>query len=197
VIRSRRSVRAFTGKPVTLAELSTILFHCNGVTGQLDMPEGAGTATLGSCDSMELRSVASGGGLYPIDLYVVGIAIRGLEPGVYRYQPGLHALMPVGGAVAGPELHSMAQFGDIYLDQAAFLIAYVYKQFENARKYGEPALGFAYMEVGAIAHSIQLVCTAYGIGACDVGGFAKRRFEKMLKADGMSRHMIHLTVVGR
>ncbi len=197
VIRSRRSVREFSGQFVTLAELATILFHGGGVTGELEMPPGAGTETLGPCDSMKLRAVASGGGLYPLDLYVVARAVTGLEPGVYRYAPEPHALMPVAPEIPDDALWTLAQFGDIAPDRSAFLVVYVYKQFENARKYGEPALGFAYIEAGGIANSIHLTCTALGIGSCDVGGFAKRRFEKFLKADGVSRHMIHLTVIGR
>ena len=196
-VRSCRSVRDFKGDPVTLGELATILFHGGGVTGELDTPPGAETVTLGPCDRMSLRSVASGGGLYPIDLYVVARSVKGLDPAIYRYAPDMHALMPVPAAPQQEELRNLAQFGDIDPDKAGVLMAYVYKQFENARKYGDAAMAFAYMEVGGMANSMHLACTAMGIGSCCIGGFAKRRFEKALGADGLSRHMIHLMVIGK
>ncbi|MGB5560540.1 MAG: SagB/ThcOx family dehydrogenase [Paracoccaceae bacterium] len=197
VVRSRRSVREYKGKPVTLAELATILFHGGGVTGELRMPPGAETVTLGPCDQMALRAVASGGGLYPVDLYIIATAVKDLDPAIYRYAPDLHALMPVAKAPPAEELRNLAQFGDIDPDKAAVMVAYVYKQYENARKYGDAAMGFAYMEVGGMANSMHLACTALGVGSCCIGGIAKRRFEKALRADGLSRHMIHLTVIGK
>ncbi len=52
-------------------------------------------------------------------------------------------------------------------------MAYVYKQYENARKYGDAAMGFAYMEAGGMANSMHLACTAMGLGSCCIGGFAQ------------------------
>src|SRR5207249_9828999 len=107
------------------------------------------------------------------------------------------ALKPVGAQGALPEVWTLAAFSEIEAGKAAFLVAYVYNLFENSRKYGESGLGFAFLEAGALAAHIHLICTALGLGSCDVGGFAKRRFERLLDADGLSRHMIHLTVIGK
>lgn len=197
VVRSRRSVRDYSGAALALGELATLLFHAAGVTGELEMPPGAESETLGPANRMSLRAVASGGGLYPVDLYIAARSVKGLTPAIYRYAPDLHALMPVAALPPDDQLRNLAQFGDIDPGKAAVLVAYVYKQYENARKYGDAAMGFAYMEAGGMANSIHLACTAMGLGSCCIGGFARRRFEKTLKADGLSRHMIHLTVIGK
>jgi SagB-type dehydrogenase family enzyme len=153
--------------------------------------------TLGKSDQIELRAAVSGGGLYPIDLFVLALNIEGLRAGAYRYLPGHHALKPVASNTTTPALAELAQFGEIQVEKAGFMIGYVYKVFENSRKYGEAGLGFAFIEAGAIAAHIHLLCTALGFGSCDVGSFSKSRFERMFDADGISRHMIHLTVVGQ
>lgn len=198
LIRSRRSIRRYSGKSFSLKDLSTLLYHAAGVSGHLHPDVTSETVTLGKNDQIELRAAVSGGALYPIDLFVLPINIDGLDAGrAYRYLPSGHALEPIDSTGPSPALSQLAQFGPIQVEQAGFLIGYVYKVFENARKYGDAALAFALIETGAIAAHVHLLCTALGFGSCDVGSFSKVRFERLFDADGMSRHMIHLTVVGK
>jgi SagB-type dehydrogenase family enzyme len=197
VIRSRRSVRRYSGKALSQVDLSTLLFHGSGVSGHLHVENVQETAALGKSDQVELRTNISGGALYPIDLFVLALNVEGLTPGAYRYHPSKHSLVPLPEASEMPDLAKLAQFGEIQVEKAAFLLGYVYNTFENARKYGDAGLGFAFIEAGAISAHIHLICTALGLGSCDVGSFSKGRFERLFDADGMSRHMIHLTVVGR
>ena len=197
VIRSRRSKRRYSGEAATLDELSTILAHSAGVTAHLAADDVADTVALGDAAHVDLRASASGGALYPVDLCIVALNIEGLAPGVYAYLPRQRALKPIGTPQPVPDVRRLAQFADMEVEKAAFLVAYVYNFFENSRKYGEAGLGFAFIEAGGIAAHIHLLCTALGLGSCDVGGFSKGRFERLLEADGLSRHMIHLTVVGK
>lgn len=197
LIRSRRSVRRYSGKTLPLKDLSTLLFHGGGISGRLHVEHARETVTLGKTQHVDLRSAVSGGGLYPVHLFVLAINVEQLAPRAYRYLPKQHALKPVGPSGPLPPLKKLAQFGEIEVEKASFLLGYVYNVFENARKYGEAALGFAFIEAGSIAAHIHLLCTALGLGSCDVGGFAKNRFEPLFEADGLSRHMIHLTVIGK
>lgn len=195
-IRGRRSVRRYSGRTIDLEELSTLLFHAGGITGKLMLEGAPETASLGRSDEVALRAAPSGGGLYPLDLFVVALAVDGLEPRAYRYLPKPHALEPVGPA-SPPAPRRLAQFGEIEVENAGFLLGYVYSLFENSRKYGEGGLGFAFIEAGAIAAHVHLVSTALGLGSCCVGSFDKPRLERLFDADGMSRHVIHLTVIGK
>jgi len=197
VIKSRRSVRSYSGKAVSMAELSTILYHGNGISGRLQMEHLPETATFGRLEGLDLRTAVSGGALYPVELYVLALNVEQLVTGAYRYLPRFHALKPIGPLGRSFSISGMAQFGEIEVEKASFLLAYVYNVFENARKYGESGLAFALIEAGSIATNVHLICTALGAGSCDVGSFSKHRFERLLDADGISRHMIHLTVIGK
>jgi SagB-type dehydrogenase family enzyme len=196
VIRSRRSVRKYSGEAVSLQELSTVLAHSGGITGQLQL-EGVTQTVALSEDHLDLRAAGSGGGLYPIDLFVVALNVDRLPAGVYRYLPKQHALKPAGPPVPPPDVRKLAQFNEIEVGKSGFLLGYVYNVFENTRKYGEAALGFAFGEAGMMAAHVHLLCTAMGLGSCDVGGFSKRRCDRLFGADGISRHSIYLTVVGK
>lgn len=197
VIRSRRSIRQYSGQPVSLLDLSTMLFHCAGVTGWLPVDNVEETVTFGASDRIELRSAVSGGGLYPIDLYLLAYNIEQLPKTVYRYLPKHHALRPLDSSPQLPDVQDLAQFGEIQAEKSAFLLCYVYKLLDNARKYGDQGMGYAFIEAGGIASQIHLLCTSLGYGSCDVGSWKKHRIENLLSVDGMSSHMIHLTVVGK
>lgn len=196
VIRSRRSVRYYSGKAMSLKELATILFYGQGVSGKFHLDNMPQTAALGKNDEIELRTAPSGGGLYPIDLYVISLNIEKLEKGAYLYLPQSHALKRVTGLDENFHLSEMAQFAEIEVEKSSFLMVYVYKLFENSRKYGDLGMAYAFIEAGEISENVHLVCTALGIGPCDVGGYAKHRIEKLLGLDGISQHVIHLTVIG-
>ena len=198
VIRSRRSVRRYAGRPVSLENLSTILFHCAGISGDTPV-EGVSSETvfLGGDPKIDLRVAASGGAMYPIDLFLVALKIPELPNGVYRYVAKSHALKPIVSDCDLADPRIAAEFFPIEIEKVGFMFGYVYNLFENARKYGDMALGFAMIEAGSIAAHVHLLCTALGLGSCDVGSFSKRRFEHLFNVDGISRHVIHLTVVGK
>jgi len=68
-LAARRSVRAFTEEPLTLAELGQLLWAAQGVT-----------------HAPGRRTAPSAGALYPIELYVV------TPDGLYQYRPDGHRM---------------------------------------------------------------------------------------------------------
>ena len=195
-IRSRRSVRHYSGKKMTMEELSTLLFYAQGETGTMRVktPE---SATLNDANQLSLRAAPSGGGLFPIHLYFVAFNIADLEPAVYRYLPSRSGIVRVCSLPSGFTPGTLAEYGEMQVDKASLLFMYVYRLFENARKYGDLGLAFALMEIGATLQNIHLTCTSLGIGSCDIGGVKKRACEKLIGADGMTDHVLHLTLVGK
>jgi len=196
VIRSRRSVRKYSGKTMPLEDLATILFYAQGVSGKLHLDNMPETAALGKNDEIEVRTAPSGGGLYPLDLYIIALNIETLEKGAYLYLPHHHALKQVKKADENFNLSQIGQFAEIEVEKSNLLLVYGYKLFENSRKYGHRGMAFAFIEAGEISENVHLICTAMGLGPCDVGGYAKHRLEKILGLDGLSSHVIHLTVIG-
>jgi len=196
VIRSRRSIRSYRGRTMPLEDLASLLYYGQGISGKLDLQGLPPTVTLGAEQSIDVRNAPSGGGLYPIDLYVIALNIEGLERAAYLYLPEHHALKRAGGFNSSVDVARLAQFGEIEVSKASLLLAYVYKLLDNSRKYGDSGLAYALIEAGEISENIHLTATALGIGPCDVGGYAKHRLEQVLGLDGLSAHVVHLTVLG-
>ena len=74
---------------------------------------------------------------------------------------------------------------------------YVYDMYVNSRKYGDAGTAYAFIEAGETAQNIQLMATALGYGSCDIGGYEKQYVEKSLKLDGITKHVIHTTIIGK
>ena len=201
VIRSRRSRRDFKGKPLTLVDLSNLLYYGDGISGDFNFnlnKNEYGTITFGEQYISKLRTAPSGGGLYPIYLYIAALNINNLEKGIYKYMPFTHSLERI-------KLFNNNDLENYYnnnvfgvdLRKAALSVYYVYNIYENSRKYGDMGLQFALIETGEIAENIQLTAVASGILACDIGGFNKTVSEELLNIDGLSNQVIHLTLLSK
>lgn len=79
IIVSRRSVRKYSDKVMTLDELSYLVYTNNGITAQTN--------------NKYLRSSPSGGNRQTIETYLIVQNIEGLAKGLYRYIPLENAII--------------------------------------------------------------------------------------------------------
>lgn len=191
VLESRRSLRSFKGA-MTLQDLSTVLFYASGVTGKMRLKEPEKDA-----EEIYLRSNPSGGGFYPVTLYVVVWNVKGLERGVYEFLPYHHSIRKIKAELNEETMKNLAGFGEIEIERAAFCFAYSYQLYVNSHKYSDAGAAYALIEAGEMAMSAQLCATALGCGGCDIGGYNKRFVEELISVDGLSEQVIHFTIFGR
>lgn len=191
VITSRRSIRHYEKEKISKQDLSNILYYAQGISGEIE----AANVPV-EHNKISLRNAPSGGGLYPIYLYFLALNIEGVNRGIYKYYPYSHSIKPVNLEVDNISPRDFAEFGNINSEDCAIFMFYVYDFYVNSRKYGDSGLMYAVIETGEIAQNIQLTSTALGYGCCDIGGYNKQFCEKVLKLDGINKHMIHLTIIG-
>ena len=161
-IRGRRSVRRFAAEPLSLAELSQLLWACQGVT-----------AADGG------RTSPSAGALYPLETWAVANYVEDLKPGVYHYEPAsrlltLHAESDLSEALAEAALGQMWMAGA----PAVILLSGVVSR--TAAKYGPRAERYVHMEVGHAAQNVCLQAEAMGMGTVVVGAFDDRAISRLL-----------------
>ena len=101
VMARRRSGRSYTGDPIDLSYLATVVRSGGAVTSE-------GTVELLNGDEtvLHFRTAPSGGGLYPIDIAVVALRVTGLDRGIYRYDPLGDRLVDIGGRADATALMS-------------------------------------------------------------------------------------------
>lgn len=162
-LNKRRTVRSFSKKPISLAELSQLLWAGQGVTS----PEG-------------FRTAPSAGALYPLEVFVAAGNVSGLESGIYRYKPQSHSLTKIISGDKRKDLASAA-LGQQQIETAAanIIITAIVKR--TSSKYGSRAERYVNMEVGHAAQNILLQVQCLGLGACPIGAFYDEKVKKLLQ----------------
>ena len=165
-----------------MSSVATLLHAAYGVTAAVD-----GT-------TQALRTVPSGGALYPLELYLVGHRIRGLDPALFHYDPlrhGLELLRPLE-SPAGGELSPYAE----PLAESAAVVAVTAMFWRSRFKYGARAYRFALMEAGHAGQNLLLAAAALGLDAVPVGGFYDREVDAFLGVDGIYEASLYLVPLG-
>ncbi|WP_457742880.1 SagB/ThcOx family dehydrogenase [Thermococcus sp.] len=165
-IARRRSVRSYVDEPLTLEELSQLLWAAQGITS-----------------SKGYRSAPSAGPTYPFEVYLVVGKVEGLKPGIYRYVPGEHALEMLKLGDYRKELQR-ACFDQEWVGNAPINIVLVAFYGRTTEVYGERGVRYVHMEAGHIGQNIYLQATALGLGTVAVGAFNDEWVASILGTDG-------------
>lgn len=186
VMLKRRTVREFSGKVLSLADLSAILYFGAGVTEEIVDDYGI---VWGS------RCAPSGGALYPIDLYCIALRVDEVEDGLYAYDPTANALqLLTPGKLAGPL--GAATFLAKTIDMAGACFLMVANFPRTKFKYGERGYRFSLLEAGHIAQNMLLVAQCIGLGALPLGGFVDDKLNELIGADGTDTAVVYAVVAG-
>jgi SagB-type dehydrogenase family enzyme len=189
LVEERSSCRAFSSDAVSLEALAAILHAGYGVTHQLDPERPPGTPPL-------LRSVPSGGALYPLELYVLALAVDGLAAGVYHFEALRRQLVRLR---AEPALRGVVADASVYPDAAAggaFLLVIAASFWRSRFKYGARAYRFTLLEAGHVAQNVLLAAAALGLGSVALGGFFDRLLDRLLGLDGVNESALYCVAVG-
>jgi SagB-type dehydrogenase family enzyme len=183
---ARRSERGFGPGEVTLLELATVLHAGYGVTHP-----------AGPDDPQPLRTVPSGGALYPLEVYVVPARVQDLEPGLYHFDPLRHVLEACSPAASPLEvLTDAAIYPEIVAGCSATVL--VTGMFWRSRfKYGLRGYRFVLLEAGHLAQNVLLACEGLRLAAVPLGGFYDRPLDDLLGADGVNESILYAVCLGR
>jgi SagB-type dehydrogenase family enzyme len=176
-LKARTSVREYSNAPLTLSEISQILWAAQGITEVIEKqpPTWRGMKWMGGH-----RTAPSAGALYPLELYLLAGNVDGLPASVYKYIPVSHSIETVMEGDKRVEL-SKAALGQVCIQRgmAVIVIAAVYER--TAFKYGERARQYVHMEVGAAGQNIYLQSGSLGLGTVFVGAFKDEEVRSVLR----------------
>jgi len=175
---NRRSVRQYTGEPLTIQEVSQLVWATQGIT-----------------DPRGLRTAPSAGALYPLELYVVVGDVEDLAEGVYRYRPQDHELEKVLDGDMRAEL-SDAALGQASVRGAAIdiVIAAVYER--TTVQYGDRGIRYVHLEAGHAAQNLCLQATAMDLGIVTAGAFTDDQVKEVLNLPE-NEQPLYIIPVGR
>ena len=173
VLDERASCRSFDDRPIGLEQLSTVLRAGYGVTRRTE---------FGPIEFLE-RPVPSGGGLYPLELYVIARSVERLLPGIHHYVPLHHGLERIREGPLPGRLTTYLFMGQPYATAAAAVVLLTAIPGRSLWKYGDRGYRYLLLEAGHVAQNLNLATVALGLGSCNLGGFFDDEVASLVRAD--------------
>lgn len=183
-IRNRRSRRDFLPAPLSLGELSFLLWATQGIRGRLD-----GTTAF--------RTVPSAGCRHAFETYLCVFRVEGLEVGVYRYLPVEHQLLFEFTEEKLQEKLTEATFGQSFAAAAATTFVWTTIPYRMEWRYGAAAHRVIALDAGHVCQNLYLACEAIGSGTCAIAAYSQSLMDQLLRVDGKEEFTIYLAPVGK
>jgi len=155
-IARRRTIRRFTSEPLSLSQLSQLLFAAQGITEPI----------------RGKRAAPSAGALYPLEVYIVvgKGGVSGLSAGIYHYLVKNHSLeLKMKGDFQKKISASALYQRWVATAPVIFVIAADYSR--TTKKYKDRGIRYVHIEVGHCGENIALQAVGLGLGAGFVGAF--------------------------
>lgn len=155
-MQTRRSVRTYTTDPVTIPQLSQMLWSGQGQT-----------------DEKGHRTAPSSRESYSMSLYAVVQDVKGLESGVYEYIPKTHSIGLIKSGDMGALLKSSSVQPGAVPAPVVFMVTSSFGTYQAKTKSSE-VLG-TYLEAGHIGQNMYLQSQSLGMGMVVMAGFDTKK----------------------
>ena len=184
LIECRATIREYKDTPLTMKELSYLLWCTQGVKM---MPSPYVTR----------RNVPSAGARHAFETYLYIDKVEGLEPGLYRFLALEHALLPI---ELGPQVKEKLAAGfnkvNMYNQSAVtFIWAAVLERMEYA--FGGRALQYLYIDAGHVCQNLYLAGYTIDVGTCAIGHFNDVEINNLLGLDGDKEFVVYAAHTGK
>ncbi|WP_026143286.1 putative peptide maturation dehydrogenase [Xanthomonas sacchari] len=139
------------------------------------------------------KYVPSGGGLHPVEAYLLVNRVEGLAPGLYHYHPIEHALQPLPPPEAPLDVFArLALAGQHWFADAPVMIVLVLRFSRSFWKYRLHAKAYraVLLDIGHISQMLYVSATQLGLGAFVTSAINEADIEKALALDPMQQGVV-------
>ncbi|MCK4281817.1 MAG: SagB/ThcOx family dehydrogenase [Candidatus Lokiarchaeota archaeon] len=185
-INNRESHRNYLKSPLTIEELSFLLWTTQGVK-KLDR---GGLVTL--------RTVPSGGAMHPYETYLIINRVNEIPPGLYRYLAIEHKLLTLN--TNEPEFPSKIVEvcnRQAFIGTAAVVFIWSCRPYRTEWRYGDDSLKDILIGVGHICQNLYLACSAIDAGTCAIVAYNQKELDDLINIDGEDEIALYLAIVGK
>lgn len=161
-LSKRRSVRSYSDTPLTLMELSQLLWAAQGIT-----------------KSRRLKTAPSAGALYPLEMYIVVGKVKELKAGLYHYHAKEHSITMKAIDDLRAELSDTA-LSQSYIRETPVVLVFTAVYQRTMRKYGQRGRRYVHIEIGHACQNVHLQAETMNLGTVIVGAFRDEEVKKLL-----------------
>jgi SagB-type dehydrogenase family enzyme len=168
----RRSIRTYKDEPLTLADISQILWAAQGIT---DPKTGH-------------RTAPSARALYLLEVYLISGKVTGLPMGFYQYQPQGHELVKIAEGDIKTKLFQGVGQAPIKNAPAVLVFTGMSESSTNPN--------WMYLEAGHAAQNVYLQAVSLKLGTVVMGGFKDEDVRKALNLSPIEQP-IYIMPIGK
>jgi SagB-type dehydrogenase family enzyme len=158
------------GSEVNLDVLASILYYSAGVTRQKNYPGG----------TIYFRAAACAGALYPVEVYVISIDVRGLPAGVYHFSPLDQVLDRLREGNFSGELSNACADST---DSASAVLAFSAITWRSAWKYRDRSYRYHLWDNGTVLGNALAMAAANRVSAEVIMGFVDGEVGRLIGVD--------------
>lgn len=196
VMGSRKSHRVFTDDPISIEELTFMLWATQGIRDVTSFDE----------IKYYYRTIPSGGNRHALETYLGVRNVTSLDPGLYRYLPLEHKLL-----VIRKDFKIAEQVNQATLDQTSSqdgqefhfvrdnAVTFIWSTipYRMEWRYHLASHKLIAIEAGHACQNLYLASGAIGAGACAIGAFDRSAMDDVLGLDGENEFSLYAASVGK
>lgn len=184
-IGNRKSRRRFTQEPLSLEELTFLLWATQGVRKR-------GAATP------HFRTVPSAGARHSFETYLFLQNVASVEPGVYRYLPLSNELYHLKRKEPNTEAEfTRAVLGQRFVATGAAVFIWATVAYRMEWRYLQAAHRVILLDAGHICQNLYLACEAIDAGTCGIAAYDQQAMDTFIQVDGEEQFTVYLAPVGK
>ena len=185
-IEERISIRAYADIPLTVNELSWLLWATQGV-------KKVGFA-MGS--HRTYRTVPSAGGRHPFETYLAIRSVDGIPSGLYRFLALEHALQEILVQDVSSSIAAICK-NQSFITQAAVTFIWVAEAYRTVWRYQNRSYRYIFKDAGHVGQNLYLAASSISCGVCGIGAFDDLALSRYLGIDGTELFPAYGAAVGK
>jgi SagB-type dehydrogenase family enzyme len=183
-IENRRSVRKYSNEPLSLMELSWLLWCTQGIKEIIPRP-------------VTLRNVPSAGARHAFETFLLINNVEGIQPGLYRFLATKHKLAALNFEASLVDKLTEACLKQSHVKKSAVTFFWVAMVHRMKWRYGERGYRYLHLDAGHVCQNLYLAAENINCGACAIAAFEDTQLNKLLNVDGEEEFVIYLATVGK
>lgn len=185
VIKKRRSRRKFKNIPLTIEELSFLLWATQGIKEITK----DGYATF--------RTVPSAGARHPLETYLAVHNVEGLPKALYRYLPIEHKLLFIKEVENLSEKIIEACLGQRFTGECAVTFIWTTIPYRTEWRYSTVSHKVILLDAGHVCQNLYLASEAINCGTCAIGAYDQQKIDELVGINGYNELTVYIAPVGK
>ncbi len=185
LVNRRKSRRRYTSDPLTLEELSFLLWSTQGVKEVLKSGRGV------------KRTVPSAGAKSPLETYLVINRVGDLKPGLYRYISFSHQLLFIKEIEEAEEKMGKLAFDQKFVGTAPVIFCWTAVPYRTEWRYTILSHKFIAIDLGIVCQNLYLACEAIDLGTVAIGYYEQHKLDELFDLNTDEEFVVLLAPVGR